>query len=83
MTRWAGSWTRPNEPASLPTGGPRGYLVLMAVASGPPRSQLALAQQLTPNKTVMTYLLDDLEAARLESRLVEIPTRRRRRPSRC
>ena len=45
--------------ADLP-GGPRGYQVLAAAARDLPRSQLALAQQLGVDRTVMTYLLDDL-----------------------
>ena len=49
-------------------GGPRGYQVLVAAARGTARSQLALAQQLGVDRTVMTYLLDDLEAARLIKR---------------
>lgn len=70
--------TATDSVAALP-GGPRGYLVLMAVASGPPRSQLALAQQLTLNKTVMTYLLDDLEAEGLLTRQPDPVDRRARR----
>lgn len=69
--------TATSSVAALP-GGPRGYLVLMAVASGPPRSQLALAQQLTVNKTVMTYLLDDLEAEGLLTRQPDPVDRRAR-----
>ncbi|MCZ2811941.1 MarR family transcriptional regulator [Modestobacter sp. VKM Ac-2979] len=46
----------------LPAG-PRGYHLLCAVADGPPRSQLALARRLGIDKTVMTYLVDDLEKA--------------------
>ena len=63
--------------ASLP-GGPRGYLVLMAAATGAPRSQLALAQQLSLDKTVMTYLLDDLESAGLLTRRRDPADRRNR-----
>jgi DNA-binding MarR family transcriptional regulator len=51
----------------LPRGA-RGYLVLLAVESGEARSQLALAQQLGLNKTVLTYLLDDMESAGLITR---------------
>ncbi|MFJ9778806.1 MarR family winged helix-turn-helix transcriptional regulator [Amycolatopsis sp. NPDC101161] len=69
--------TATSSVAALP-GGPRGYLVLMAVVSGPPRSQLALAQQLTLNKTVMTYLLDDLEAEGLLTRQQDPVDRRAR-----
>ncbi len=70
--------TATSSVAALP-GGPRGYLVLMAVVSGPPRSQLALAQQAALNKTVMTYLLDDLEAAGLLTRQPDPVDRRARR----
>jgi DNA-binding MarR family transcriptional regulator len=63
--------------ADLP-GGPRGYLVLSAVAQDLPRSQLALAQQLAVDKTAMTYLLDDLEAAGLVERRSDPADRRQR-----
>jgi DNA-binding MarR family transcriptional regulator len=63
--------------AELP-GGPRGYLVLAAVAQGQPRSQLALAQQLGVDKTVMTYLLDELEGASLVTRRPDPADRRAR-----
>jgi DNA-binding MarR family transcriptional regulator len=63
--------------ADLP-GGPRGYLVLSAVAQDLPRSQLALAQQLAVDKTAMTYLLDALEAAGLVERRPDPADRRQR-----
>ncbi|MDQ0946152.1 DNA-binding MarR family transcriptional regulator [Streptomyces phaeochromogenes] len=47
--------------ADLP-GGARAYLVLVALADGEPPSQLALAKAVSLDRTVMTYLLDDLEA---------------------
>ncbi|GAA1065817.1 MarR family winged helix-turn-helix transcriptional regulator [Streptomyces asiaticus] len=53
--------------ADLP-GGARGYLVLVALASGEPPSQLALAKEVSLDRTVMTYLLDDLEAHELITR---------------
>src|ERR1700710_2642901 len=53
--------------ADLP-GGPRGYQVLSAAAHGTVGSQLALAQHLGVDRTVMTYLLDDLQAAGLIER---------------
>ncbi|WNI22031.1 MarR family winged helix-turn-helix transcriptional regulator [Streptomyces sp. ITFR-16] len=53
--------------ADLP-GGARGYLVLVALAGGEPPSQLALAKEVSLDRTVMTYLLDDLEAHGLISR---------------
>jgi DNA-binding MarR family transcriptional regulator len=59
-------------------GGPRGYLILVAVASGEPPSQLALAQQVNLDRTVTTYLLDDLEAARLITRRPDPRDRRAR-----
>lgn len=59
-------------------GGPRGYQVLSA-AAGEPRSQLALAQQLGVDRTVMTYLLDDLEGAGLVERRPDPADRRARR----
>jgi DNA-binding MarR family transcriptional regulator len=64
--------------ADLP-GGPRGYQVLSAAAHGTVGSQLALAQHLGVDRTVMTYLLDDLEAAGLIKRSPDPADRRARR----
>ena len=64
--------------ADLP-GGPRGYQVLSAAAKGTVGSQLALAQHLGVDRTVMTYLLDDLEAASLIERRPDPADRRARR----
>jgi DNA-binding MarR family transcriptional regulator len=64
--------------ADLP-GGPRGYQVLSAAAQGAVGSQLALAQHLGVDRTVMTYLLDDLEAASLIERRADPADRRARR----
>lgn len=64
--------------ADLP-GGPRGYQVLSAAAQGTVASQLALAQHLGVDRTVMTYLLDDLEGARLIERRPDPADRRARR----
>jgi DNA-binding MarR family transcriptional regulator len=64
--------------ADLP-GGPRGYQVLSAAAQGTVGSQLALAQHLGIDRTVMTYLLDDLEAANLIERRPDPADRRARR----
>jgi DNA-binding MarR family transcriptional regulator len=64
--------------ADLP-GGPRGYQVLSAAAQGAVASQLALAQHLGVDRTVMTYLLDDLEAATLIERRPDPADRRARR----
>ncbi len=64
--------------AELP-GGPRGYQVLAAATRSDVGSQLALAQHLGIDRTVMTYLLDDLEAAGLIERLQDPADRRVRR----
>jgi DNA-binding MarR family transcriptional regulator len=64
--------------ADLP-GGPRGYQVLSAAAQGTVASQLALAQHLGVDRTVMTYLLDDLETASLIERRPDPADRRARR----
>ena len=63
--------------AELP-GGARGYLVLVALATGEPPSQLVLAKQVSLDRTVMTYLLDDLEANDLISRRPDPRDRRAR-----
>jgi DNA-binding MarR family transcriptional regulator len=60
-------------------GGYRGYQVLSAAARDEPGSQAALAQRLGIDRTVMTYLLDDLEAARLVERQPDPVDRRSRR----
>jgi DNA-binding MarR family transcriptional regulator len=64
--------------ADIP-GGPRGYQILSAAAQGAVGSQLALAQHLGVDRTVMTYLLDDLEAAKLIERRLDPADRRARR----
>lgn len=64
--------------ADMP-GGPRGYQVLAAATRGEPESQLALAQHLGVDRTVMTYLLDDLEGAGLIERHPDPADRRARR----
>lgn len=61
-------------------GGPRGYQVLVTVSrEGCPRTQLGLAQQLGLDRTVMTYLLDDLQKAGLVERRLDPADRRARR----
>ncbi|GAA5193626.1 hypothetical protein GCM10023322_56090 [Rugosimonospora acidiphila] len=57
-------------------GGPRGYLVLAALSLGRRPSQLALANQLDFDRTAMTYLLDELEAAGLVERRPDPSDRR-------
>jgi DNA-binding MarR family transcriptional regulator len=64
--------------AELP-GGPRGYQVLTSAAQSAVGSQLALAQHLGIDRTVMTYLLDDLENAGLIERRPDPADRRARR----
>jgi DNA-binding MarR family transcriptional regulator len=64
--------------AELP-GGPRGYQVLAAAAHATVGSQHALAQHLGIDRTVMTYLIDDLEAAGLIERRPDPADRRARR----
>jgi DNA-binding MarR family transcriptional regulator len=60
-------------------GGPRGYQVLAAASRGEPGSQLELAHHLGVDRTVMTYLLDDLEGAGLIERHPDPADRRARR----
>jgi DNA-binding MarR family transcriptional regulator len=64
--------------AELP-GGPRGYQVLSAAVNAAVGSQLALAQHLGIDRTIMTYLIDDLEAAGLIERQPDPADRRARR----
>ncbi|HEX7305710.1 MarR family winged helix-turn-helix transcriptional regulator [Lentzea sp.] len=59
-------------------GGHRGYQILTASVRDQPESQSALCQQLGIDRTVMTYLLDDLERASLVERR-PAPTDRRTR----
>jgi DNA-binding MarR family transcriptional regulator len=60
-------------------GGPRGYQVLSSAARGDAGTQLAMAQRLGVDRTVMTYLLDDLEKAGLVERKHDPADRRARR----
>jgi DNA-binding MarR family transcriptional regulator len=64
--------------AAVP-GGPRGYQVLAAAARARPGSQQELAGHLGVDRTVMTYLLDDLERAGLIERRLDPADRRARR----
>lgn len=64
--------------ADLP-GGPRCHEVLAAVAREAPGSQAALAQRLGIDRTVLTYLLDDLVEAKLVRRRADPADRRNRR----
>jgi DNA-binding MarR family transcriptional regulator len=60
-------------------GGPRGYQVLAAAAQELAGGQGALAQRLGIDKTVMTYLVDDLEEAGLVRRQPDPTDRRNKR----
>lgn len=60
-------------------GGPRGYFVLMAAVQGEAESQRSLAERFGVDRTVMTYLLDDLERAGLVERKPDPADRRSRR----
>jgi DNA-binding MarR family transcriptional regulator len=59
-------------------GGRRGYQVLASAARSQPGSQLELARHLGVDRTVMTYLLDDLEKAGLIERRPDPQDRRAR-----
>ncbi|MGR6920302.1 MarR family winged helix-turn-helix transcriptional regulator [[Actinomadura] parvosata] len=59
--------------------GPRGYQTLAAVVGGEHPTQLALAAHLGIDRTVLTYLLDDLVEAGLVERRLNPADRRRRR----
>ncbi|MBR8745387.1 MarR family winged helix-turn-helix transcriptional regulator [Nocardiopsis sp. MG754419] len=64
--------------ADLPHGS-RGFHVLGTIAAGEPPTQAVLAERLLIDRSVMTYLLDDLEAADLVRRRVDPKDRRVRR----
>ncbi len=64
--------------ADIP-GGPRGYQVIATAAHDCPPTQLALAQHLGIDRSVLTYLLDDLEAAGVIERQADPSDRRARR----
>lgn len=59
--------------------GPRGYEVLAAVVHEEPPTQAALAARLGIDRTVMTYLLDELDTAGLARRQADPADRRVRR----
>jgi DNA-binding MarR family transcriptional regulator len=59
-------------------GGPRGYQVLTAAGSDPPRNQGAIAEDLGIDRTVLTYLIDDLERLDLVTRQPDPADRRSR-----
>ena len=59
--------------------GPRGYQTLTVVVRGDQPSQLALAAFLGIDRTVMTYLIDDLVQAGLVERQLNPADRRQRK----
>ncbi|WP_161632049.1 MarR family winged helix-turn-helix transcriptional regulator [Nakamurella lactea] len=63
--------------AELP-GGPRGFQVLAISAAGGCESQAQIAERLGLDRTVMTYLVDDLEKADLVVRRPDPVDRRAR-----
>jgi DNA-binding MarR family transcriptional regulator len=59
-------------------GGPRGYQVLTAAVHDPARNQGAITKDLGVDRTVLTYLIDDLERAGLVLRRPDPADRRSR-----
>jgi DNA-binding MarR family transcriptional regulator len=59
-------------------GGARGYQVLTAAVGEPPRNQGAIAEELGVDRTVLTYLIDDLERLDLVARRPDPSDRRSR-----
>jgi DNA-binding MarR family transcriptional regulator len=59
-------------------GGPRGYQVLTAAVGEPPQNQGAIAGELGIDRTVLTYLIDDLERLDLVARRPDPADRRSR-----
>jgi MarR family transcriptional regulator, transcriptional regulator for hemolysin len=59
--------------------GPRGYQTLATVTNGEQPNQLALATHLGIDRTVMTYLIDDLVKAGLVERRLNPADRRQRK----
>ena len=59
--------------------GPRGYQTLAAVVHGAQPNQLTLATYLGIDRTVMTYVIDDLVAAGLVERRLNPADRRERK----
>ena len=59
-------------------GGPRGYNLLTAAINGPARNQGAIAEELGIDRTVLTYLIDDLERPGFVARRADPADRRSR-----
>jgi DNA-binding MarR family transcriptional regulator len=66
---------------SFGLAGARDWLVLSAIADGPPQTQLALAHALGLDKTTLTSLLDRLENRGLLTRTLDRHDRRARIPA--
>lgn len=64
--------------ADLPSG-IRGYQILSTVVHRDPPNQLALAAHLSIDRTVLTYILDDLVAAGVVERIPDPADRRARK----
>lgn len=62
----------------MPSGS-RGYHLLSAVVHNDPPTQGALSEQLAIDRTVLTYLIDDLVSAGLVERQLDLRDRRARR----
>jgi len=77
-TLWRAYLKRTSEATADVPGGPRGYLVLSIVASDTCQNQAAIAERLGIDRTVMTYLLDDLEGQGLVLRQPDPVDRRSR-----
>jgi DNA-binding MarR family transcriptional regulator len=60
-------------------GGPRGFQLMHVVSRGAGSNQASIAEQLGLDRTVMTYLVDDLEKAGLVERRLDPADRRARR----
>lgn len=59
-------------------GGPRGYQLLTATINGPARNQGAIAEELGIDRTVLTYLIDDVERPGFVARRADPADRRNR-----
>ncbi len=59
-------------------GGPRGYQLLTAAINGPARNQGAIAEEIGIDRTVLTYLIDDLERPGFVARRADPADRRNR-----
>lgn len=62
-------------------GGPRGFQVLLTSSEGACRNQATIAMRLGIDRTVMTYLVDDLEKAGMVERRPDPADRRARQVS--